>query len=104
MAHHPVTIRLGSDNVPLPDGDPAVKAVIGDTLRFSSPDGDLRINFVEPLGSFREVAVNVVHRLVEHGTFRYQCGLTVDGKEFGWPKDPRTTAGGEIIVERPRNT
>ena len=100
----PVVTKMGPDDEPIPVAGRDVNAVVGDRLKFVSPDGKPRIHFVDPVGSEHELPADHNHPLVEQGRFRYQCGLTVGGATFGWPKDQRTDAGGEVIVERPRNT
>jgi len=100
MAAHVVSIRMVPGKEPGPVGSPQLKAKVKDTVRFESSDGTLNINIVDPFGVIRKVAANVNHTLEQRGTFRYQCGITKGGTTFGWPDDPDTEAGGEIIVER----
>ncbi len=100
MTAHVVTIRVVPGKEPGPVGGSQLKAKVDDTVRFESPDGTLNINIVDPFGSERRVPANKDLTFVQRGTYRYQCGITKGGKTIGWPDDPNTEAGGEIIVER----
>ena len=101
-----ITFDQSGNLVPL-SGSPlksarVIKGDLGDTIRWDSPHGPLRINFADksPFGAAGEIRESVDHQITVDGTFKYQCGVTIDGKEFGWPKNPTPGSGGEVVIER----
>ena len=79
-----------------------IKAKLGDTIRWDSPLGSLRIDFgdespFEPPG---EVSGSKPHKVKNDGKFKYECGLTTPQGTFGWPKKSRPGSGGEVVIER----
>ena len=95
--HHEIKIHLTKGKV-RSDKSPVLR--VGDTVRYSSPDGKARVFF--PSGS--PYAVSKIsdahkHTLKKPGKFEYQCFITPSGEkaELGWsPKTP--AAGGEHDV------
>ena len=76
----------------------------GDTIRWDSPHGPVRINFPDnsPFGASGEVAGSTSHKVTAYrGTFKYGCGVTVkSGKHIGWPGKTTPGSGGEVVIEQ----
>jgi hypothetical protein len=96
--HHEIQIHLVEGASVQTDASPALR--VGDTVRYSSPDGKARVSF--PSGSpfaASEIHNAHTHTVVNHGHFQFQCFVTPTGKteEIGWDKN-NAQAGGEHDV------
>jgi hypothetical protein len=95
--HYELKIHLVKGKVRA-DKSPILR--IGDTVRYSSPDGNARVFF--PSGSpyaVSKISDTHHHTVKKSGKFEYQCFITPPGEmaELGWsPKSPK--AGGEHEV------
>jgi len=96
--HYEIKIHLVNGNV---RADKSKILRVGDTVRYSSPDGKVRVFF--PSGSpYRVSRISDTHRHTVKNPgkkFAYQCFVTPSGKktELGWSeKSPK--AGGEHEV------
>ncbi|SRR5579885_2441825 len=97
---HEIQLKLVSGFV---RPDPTNILVVGQTVRYCSPDGKARIVFpTETPYTVNVVHDSEVHTLTAPGRFGFQCFVTPHGstKEIGWnPADPK--AGGEHDVVPP---
>jgi hypothetical protein len=120
MAKHVVKIKLNEKKVPfaevttegvsgavaVSDSQPVDKSMVpaeqGDSIRFESPHGTVRIRFsgASPFGGSPEVQGDIDHEVVVPiGTFPFQCGVVVKDndkdEEIAWPG---TNQGGAVVV------
>ena len=104
MARKKITITF-DENGTLVGLPRKLRAKKGDTIRWDSPHGPVRINFrnESPFGVSGEVAGATSHKVtVRRGTFRYKCGVTVEsGTHIGWPGATEPGSGGEVVIEPP---
>ena len=97
--HHEIEIHLANGNVRV---DKSKILRVGDTVRYSSPDGKARVFF--PAGSpYRVSRISDTHKHTvqkpRKEKYEYQCFVTPRGQktERGWdPEHPK--AGGEHEV------
>ena len=98
MHNHEIKIHLVS-GVGVRPG-PMRTLSVGDTVRYTSPDGKVRVEFAGPSPyAVNDVADSAEHTLQNAGTFVFKCFITPAGstEEVGWsPSDPG--AGGEHDV------
>ena len=97
--HFEIAIRLvnGIDVVP----EIPVGMNVGDTVRYSSPDGQVTIEF--PEGSpfldnwgeqIAQISDSQPHELRREGGFTCRCTLTLaSGKKLGWSSGSRKSGG-----------
>jgi plastocyanin len=109
MAEHSVVITMSEngDLVPTTGRPPrsahTVTAHTGDTIRWDSPDGPVTINFPDasPFGGKGEVKGSQAHTVTgDRGTYKYECGVMVNGKVIGWPGKSSANSGGEVKIVR----
>jgi hypothetical protein len=97
---HEITINLRGGNALAPDPMPAMK--VGETVRYTSPSGKVRIVF--PSSSpfpISEVNDSQIVTLATDGEFKCRCFITPpNGKEVGWDPD-HTDSGGNHKVSKP---
>ena len=97
MAHHDITINLQNGHA-VPALSAAGDLRVGDTVRYSSPDGTARVVFDENGSPFGDSRKDVIHDreiriLTKAGTFRCKCFI-----EIGWtPEHPQS--GGDHDVK-----
>jgi len=97
-ADHNITIRLVDDTQVRPDPLPTM--LVGETVRFSSPDGRVRVEFPAP-SPFDETEAtdSDVLTLRREGPLTCRCFLTPYGRttELGWSSDdPQAGARGDV--------
>jgi len=97
--HHEIQLHLLGDAEVVADSSPIIS--VGDTVRYSSPDGRARVFF--PGGS--PYAVSHVHDGHHHtaktpGRFEYHCFITPAGKtaEVGWSPDHPKSGGVQEVI------
>ena len=96
MAHHEIPVIL-EEGVPVPQIPALIR--VGDTVRYTSVDGEVRIVFELPFSTVKDVILEGETRVMtREGTFFCKCFLTLpSGTSFGWsPETPK--AGGEHDV------
>src|SRR5688572_10051030 len=99
-ADYEVNIRLVGKTVkPVPDLLDPMR--VGKTVRYSSPDGVLRMEFDAGGSPYQETVLTngQIATLIHAGKFKGRCSLTPHGQTtpIGWPKDP--DSGGDHNVE-----
>jgi hypothetical protein len=104
VADHEITIRLTDGGHAKPDIPAAMK--VGETVRYTSSDGDLRIVF--PNGSpFGDTGTDIAEirgertlTLQREGVFLCRCFITPSGsiQEVGWDPVASPQSGGEHNV------
>ena len=91
--HHEIKINLTDGRV---RPDPTDTLEVGDTVRYSSPDGKARVAFLgKSPYEVSEVGDSETHTLCQGGHYTFNCFVTPTGSknEVGWgPGDP--DAGG----------
>jgi hypothetical protein len=96
--HHEIQIHLIEGASVQTDASPVL--YVGDTVRYSSPDGKVRVNFPSssPFAT-SELHSAHTHTVKNSGHFQFQCFVTPTGKteEIGWDKN-NAQAGGEHDV------
>ena len=103
MAHHEITVTRNEDGVPIPDIPLPGVILVGDTVSYTSDEGDVTIEFELPFSNVKDVIrEGEVRLMIRAGNFICKCYLrNPDGTLIaGWsPQTPK--AGGEHDV-RPR--
>jgi hypothetical protein len=102
---HEITINLRGGNALAPDPMPAMK--VGETVRYTSPSGKVRMVFPDPSPyrtdskTMNEVLDSEIVTLTSDGEFTCRCFITPpNGKEVGWdPQHP--DSGGVHKVSKP---
>ena len=104
-ADHEITINLQGGNALPPDPMPAMK--VGETVRYTSPSGKVRVVFSDPSPyrtdsqTMHEVLDSEIVTLTTECEFTCQCFITPpNGKEVGWDKD-HPQSGGHGKVSKP---
>ena len=72
---------------------------IGEKIRYSSPDGAVRIEFVENGSPFDETVVEdkQIVTATHAGHFRCRCSIILkDGTHIGWDTDKRSGADHDV--------
>jgi len=96
--HHEIKINLNGGSV---RPGPYKPLKVGDTVRYTSPEGKARVEF--PAGSpydVREVKDSESHTIRNGGKYTFNCFVTPAGstEEVGWGADD-PDAGGEHDVK-----
>ena len=98
MSHHEINIRVLDGAV---QPYPSPELFVGDTVRYSSPDGATRVFFPDASPyAVSEIRDTETNTLLKSGRFQFQCFVTPTGttKEIGWdPAHPE--AVGEHVVK-----
>jgi hypothetical protein len=104
VADHEIELKL-TDAMTVVADSPG-ELLVGQTVRYSSPDGTVRVLF--PLLSpytVNEVKNAEIHQLRSPGQFGFRCFLTPHGSttEIGWsPENPKS--GGDHDVKQANGT
>jgi hypothetical protein len=99
---HEITIKLQSGHALAPDPMPAMK--VGETVRYTSPSGKVRMVFPDPSPyrtasqTMNEVLDSEIVTLTTEGEFTCRCFIKLsDGTEVGWdPQHPESGGGGKV--------
>ena len=94
MAHHEIPVIL-IDGLPIPQIPAPGTLHVGDTVRYTSVDGEVRIEFELPFSDVNDVIRGGEIRLMTRaGNFFCKCFLVLpSGTEIGWaPNRPRLVA------------
>ena len=107
-ANHEITIALQGDNAMPPN--PLPEMHVGETVRYSSPAGKVRILFPDrsPFRTDNETMTNIPDSVIlpllsdtGDGTLPCRCFIRLpDGKEVGWDED-HPLSGGDHKVTKP---
>lgn len=98
MAHHEIPVIL-IDGLPVPQIPAPGTLHVDDTVRYTSVDGEVRIEFELPFSGVTDVILEGEIRKMTHvGNFFCKCFVVLpSGAEIGWAPD-RPKAGGEHDV------
>lgn len=104
VVHHEIRIRLVDGRHATPDIPPAME--VGETVRYTSWDGEFRIFFPDktPFGDadaeIHEIKTGETFRLEREGQFFCECFITPFGSsnEIGWDPVASPQSGGEHNV------
>jgi hypothetical protein len=100
MANIEIKIRrVGSDAVP-PQPMPGMD--VGDTVKYTSDDGDVRVEFPAGHTPYDKAIVRKgeTATVLHEGTFRCKCFIDLPGGGFvGWRADP-SVSGADHVVPR----
>ncbi len=98
MAHHEIPVIL-EDGLPVPQIPAPGTIRVGDTVSYTSEDGDVTIEFELPFSDIKDVIREGETRLMTRaGRFTCKCFLTLpSGATIGWTPE-RPKAGGEHDV------
>lgn len=109
MAHHNVIIRKDERGNLVPTMEPSSRdartltANPGDTIRWDSDEGNVRIKFERetPFGGDLEINGSQDHTVKDvDGKYRYECGVVVGGNQVRWPAKGSADSGGEVKIVR----
>ena len=106
MAHHDITINLTNGHA-VPVLPPGGTLRVCDTVKYSSPDGKVRVVFETNGSPFRDQLPDIVHdevRTVQKaGVFSCKCFITpsapADAPEVGWFAGEGAESGGDHDVK-----
>jgi hypothetical protein len=106
--HHEVTINRKDDHA-IPSDCPAM--IIGDTVRYSSPDGEVQLRFIaapgqptlpaSPFGANEIITGSALQSVTTEGVFEVRCFVKKPGEsDFkGWDKMRSPKSGGVFPVK-----
>ncbi len=104
-ADHEITITLQGGNAQAPD--PMPEMMVGETVRYTSPSGKVRIVFPDSSPyrtesqAMNEVLDSEIVTVTTKCEFTFQCFITLpNGKEVGWDND-HPQSGGHGKVSKP---
>jgi hypothetical protein len=105
-AHHEIAITRDGQHA-IPSACPAMN--IGDTARYSSPDGEVKVVFVDaathlPASPFeaKEITGSAPQTVIKSGQFEFRCFVKVGSEFIGWDALTSPKSGGQFPV--PPNT
>ena len=99
MAHHEIPVVI-QEGIPVPQIASAGSIFVGDTVSYTSEDGEVTIEFELPFSNVTDVIrEGETRQMTRAGNFFCKCYLRLpSGSQIGWSPD-RPKAGGEHEVK-----